>query len=218
MMMDQDMIITDGVFKSENTWNPKFKDFSEKWKEGTGSQHGEDAILAAIFSVCEPQNRYCVEIGATQGEDLNTKRFIDDGWTALLIEGLGRWWGGLEKNMSNIPNVTLLNKMVEENEMDDILKEHNIPEDFDLFILDIDSYDYEVWTNMKFRPHVMMVECNPDVLDLDVRSYTPNNWPKGYTSGGMWWDLFKERDYELVCIQKFNMIFIRKDFMKGLLK
>ena len=215
--MNQEQILADGIFRPENTWNPIFKDFSGEWVNGTGSQHGEDAILAAIFNVCKPTNKYCVEIGATEGMDLNTQRFINDGWQALLIEGMDRWWGGLEKNKSNIPNVTLLNKMVKEDEMDKVLEQHGIPEDFDLFILDIDSYDYELWTNMKYRPHVMMVECNPDVLDLSVKSYTPNNWPKGYTSAGMFIDLFKERDYELVCIQKFNAIFIRKDFMKELL-
>jgi hypothetical protein len=215
--MNQELILAEGEFTPGNTWNPIFKDYSEEWVNGTTSQHGEDGILGAIFKDCPPTNRVCVEIGATEGEDLNVMRFINQGWRALLIEGMDRWYPKLEVKFKGNSKIDTLFQMVKKNDMDEIMDKYDIPQDFDLFILDIDSFDYDVWKKMKRRPHVMMVECHPQVLDLSVKSYNPDAWPMGATSAGLWLELFTERDYELVCMKKFNMIFIQKDFMKGLL-
>lgn len=51
------------------------------------SQNGEDGILEAIFERIGTANQWCCECGAADGVFFsNTKRLIDAGWSAVLIE------------------------------------------------------------------------------------------------------------------------------------
>jgi hypothetical protein len=92
----------------------------------------------------------------------------------------------------------------------------------DLFVVDIDSYDYEVVSTILkqgIAPRVFVVEYNPN-LPFNENLYVkfgqdlgraPNKKLYG-ASFNVWMSLFENFDYRLVHISGFcNLIFIRND-------
>ena len=50
--------------------------------------------------------------------------------------------------------------------LDCLLREHPIPEDFDLLSIDIDGNDYHVWGAVHaYRPRLVLVEFNPTIAN-----------------------------------------------------
>ncbi len=65
-------------------------------------------------------------------------------------------------------NIIPLNAFVDHNDtqnsLDNLLKNTNIPIDFDVLSIDIDSYDYQVWKSLKiYRPKIVIIEINSSV-------------------------------------------------------
>jgi hypothetical protein len=107
---------------------------------------------------------------------------------------------------------------------DDVLIKLRISQNsqIDLFVVDIDSFDYEVVSTILKRgiaPRVFVVEYNPNLPhneNLYVKfgqdlGRAPNRKIYG-ASFNVWMNLFVDSDYRLVHISGFcNLIFIRND-------
>jgi hypothetical protein len=108
-----------------------------------------------------------------------------------------------------------LNRMVEAegpNSLDNILAETEIPLDYDLLSIDIDSYDYQVWKgSTKYKPKVVIIEINSGIKPDDMTHIHKENEKQG-SGFGPTLALGIEKGYTLVC-HTGNLIFVHNDFV-----
>ncbi len=202
-------------------WSKRFKWVEDAQFPTFTSQSGEDRIIGALFDKYPPTNRWCVEVGAGDGYELsNTWHFIQEGWSSLQIEadlkiphkpGQLHDYVLLEERCRDNPKVNTLKHLVGKDDLDSILQEYGVPYDFDFLSLDIDSHDYEVWKNLKARPHIVCIEINVGNYDLDFIYYDPTDI-QGGASVGLMNQLAREKDYIFVGYLQCNAFYIAKEF------
>ena len=117
-----------------------YKDLSE-FKKNTYSQNGEDGVIAEILNRISKQShldKWCVEFGAWDGVYLsNTCRLIrENQYNAVLIEGDPKRVEQLEKNLpqNNVIKICRFINFEGESQLDNVLAETPIPNDFDFFV------------------------------------------------------------------------------------
>jgi len=130
------------------------------------AQHGEEGVIAKIFEVLPPKNKYCVEFGAWDGLNFsNTYLLIKEhGWSSVQIEPNGDRFPILKERFAEDPVICLQREVGFKpgTRLDEILKELPVPKDFDLLFIDIDGYDYQTWEAfVDYRPRVVCIEFNP---------------------------------------------------------
>jgi len=137
------------------------------------SQAGESKVLAEIFKVIEPTNKFCVEFGGGNGYSLsNTRYFIDtEGWTGLLMD--------ISPGDSRVIKETITPENINE-----VLQKHNCPEIIDLISIDIDGNDHFVFENLTHNCSVVIIEYNSHYgINEDVyMERNDNMWNDGQTS------------------------------------
>mgnify|MGYP001572617672 CR=1 FL=1 len=133
------------------------------------SQNGEDGLLAEIFRRLGEANRWCLEVGAWDGEHLsNTCVFWRDrGWSSVLIECSDRSFAGLKAKTAAFPKVHAFHRLVTAAgpaSLDAILREAGAPKDIDLVSIDVDGNDYYLFESLReFSPRVVIIEHNPTI-------------------------------------------------------
>lgn len=129
------------------------------------SQYGEDGLIEAVFDRIGIENRWCFEVGASDGVgNSNTKQWRDAGWHAVLAERDPMLFAKLEGFRSD--TVHPICAEVDSHGLEDSLAFHGAPRDLDLGVIDIDGQDYWLWTGMeRFQPRVMLVEFSPYVCN-----------------------------------------------------
>jgi hypothetical protein len=121
------------------------------------SQFGEDGLIEAVFEQIGETNRWCFEVGASNGESLsNTKRWRDLGWSAVLIEADGVLAQECRRFESDC--VKVVHERIGGDVLDRILRRAGMPKNPDLGIIDIDGQDYWAWKALVCQPRVMLVE------------------------------------------------------------
>jgi len=138
-----------------------------KYRSNTFSQNGEDGVIAELFSRIGTTNRYFCEFGAWDGRHLsNCFKLLTEGWSGLMIEGEPDRFTDLERTASEYPKLTIRHAFVDwrtgsDLALDKILAKAGAPADLDLLSIDIDGYDYQVWSSLeRYRPRVVLVEIN----------------------------------------------------------
>src|SRR5580704_17307359 len=138
-------------------------------RHNTHSQAREDGVIAAILSLLPTRDNWCVEFGAWDGLYLSNAANLvcNKGYSAIFIEGDAAKLKELEKNYSGNAQVTGLCRMVgygDDDNLDTILAQTNVPRDFDFLSIDIDGNDYHVWRAVtKFSPKLICIEFNPTI-------------------------------------------------------
>ncbi|KKM94166.1 hypothetical protein LCGC14_1201100 [marine sediment metagenome] len=135
------------------------------------SQFGEDGLIAAALELVGVEHKWCFEVGAADGLFFsNTKVLRDAGWWAVLVEKdsfhfdkLKRWESGKVHTRHETVGPAV--------PIDGILWQHDVPEDLELVVIDIDGQDYYVWGAMTlYRPRLVLIEfapnCSQDFLPL----------------------------------------------------
>lgn len=139
------------------------------------SQFGEDGLIEAIFEKIGITNRWCFEVGAADGIWIsNTRRYVEAGWTAVLIESDAEQF---EKLCDNTPESCFcIHHAIRPSSLDSLLSSVGGPVGLDLGVIDIDSWDYWAWEGMKvYRPRLMMVEISANKqAGLFPFTYPPN--------------------------------------------
>lgn len=128
------------------------------------SQYGEDGMIEAIFEKIGTKNKWCLEVGASDGMLFsNTRQYVEKGWNAILIESEKLAYDRLVANCKNYPNaIPVFAEVGPDYTLDSILKRHGAPKDLDLMVIDIDGQDYHVVNAMlKYEPRVLVVEFAP---------------------------------------------------------
>lgn len=122
----------------------------ETWKKY--SQHGEEAYLNHILSNIKPKNKHCVDLGAWDGFHFsNTRYFMDNGYTATLVDG------------DNRGNPEVHQEMITKENVNYILQYLSTPATFDLLSIDLDGNDYYILDEIlkMYNPSVIIAEFNP---------------------------------------------------------
>lgn len=186
------------------------------------SQAGEDGYIKAIFEKIGCVNKWCFEIGASDGLSLsNTAALIDGGWNALLIEQDDESFAFLRKRYDGNPHVFTSNAYVDSDyPLDSVLDSVGAPHDIDLGIIDVDEQDFWLWAGMeRHRPRVMVVEYGfgrpvDQIPPLRIDRQEPV--PQIQAGVNMIHYLGVAKGYTAVAITKYNIIFCSAELVREL--
>jgi len=162
------------------------------------SQNGEDGIIRMLFDELKIQSGLVLEVGAHNGIFCSNTRNLylnDQNFKAILIEGENARIPELIGNSGNRDNTELFHKfIVVDSESPDsidsiiaISKFKNEP--FVLASIDLDGPDFDVWSKLKARPILVVIET-PLFFDIvpgvkNIIDYIQLGKEKGYTLFGM---------------------------------
>jgi hypothetical protein len=143
--------------------------FYKKYNKNIYSQNGEDGIVEELLNRLEIKNGWVCEFGAWDGIYLsNTFALIEKGFKGVYIENNLEKYNDLLKTVKKYPNIKPLNYLVDHNNgantLDNILQYTDIPINFDILSIDIDSYDYQIWKSLKkYKPKIVIIEINSSI-------------------------------------------------------
>lgn len=150
--------------------NPPIIDELEKAEQSFYSQHGEDGVLEYLMNRIPNKNSFIVEFGAYDGICMSNSRYWihNHGWSAYLIEADDRFYRDLEKLYQHESRVKIEHTMVTEDNINQLFHNAQVPYDFEILSIDIDSIDYYIWKAItEFVPRIVVIEYNaaipPDV-------------------------------------------------------
>ena len=195
--------------------------FYHRYAKDVYSQNGEDGIVEELLKRLDITSGWVCEFGAWDGIHLsNTFNLVQNkGFNAVFIEGDEIKYKDLLNTVEKYQNIIPLNAFVDHNDtqnsLDNLLSRTNIPIDFDILSIDIDSYDYQVWKSLKkYQPKIVIIEINSSVNTSndyhihDARNYEGTGFKPTYYLG-------LEKGYTFV-LHTGNMFFIRNDLFHKL--
>ena len=194
--------------------------FYERYAKNIYSQNGEDGIIEELLKRLEISNGWVCEFGAWDGINLsNTFNLVEKGFNAVFIEGDSDKYKDLLNTVEKHKNIIPLNAFVDhnytENSLDNLLKQTNIPIDFDVLSIDIDSYDYQVWKSLQiYKPKIVIIEINSSV---NTNNGVHIHDSKNYQGTGFkpMFNLGIQKGYAFL-LHTGNMFFIRRDLLNKL--
>jgi hypothetical protein len=197
----------------QNTWLNGFA-------RNVTSQYGENGIIEKVLEVIGQNDRWCVEFGSWDGKKCSNSYDLisSKGYSAILIEGDSCRFGDLQKTFAGNKKVIPVNAFVgfeQDNNLDSILKNTQIPHDFDLLSIDIDGNDYHVWEAVRdYKPKVVVIEFNP-TIPSSVEFVQPRDMhvTQGSSILSMV-GLGKKKGYELVSCTRNNAVFVDSKYFK----
>jgi hypothetical protein len=197
--------------KRSNTW---LNDFAKN----VTSQYGEDGIIEKVLDVINDRNKWCVEFGCWDGKTLsNTFNLIDkEGYRAVLIEGDEDRYKDLCETYKENKKVIHIHCLVGFEEcdcLDSVLRDIQMPIDFDLLSIDVDGNDYHILKAVEdYKPKVVLIEFNP-TIPPQVEFVQPRDMAVTQGSGLLSIKkLAKSKGYELVCTTTTNAIFVDEKY------
>lgn len=206
----------------------------------TYSSTYEDGILLYIFSLIGMTNRRCVDIGCGKIHGSNVANLVvNHGFSGLLVDGskmnidLARdFYSRHQETRLFVPH--LLNTFITAENVNDLIRKHDLQGPIDLLSIDIDGTDYWIWKAIDVvEPRVVVCEYQ-DLLGPD-RAWTvpykpdfskdsfPVNANDGYNYCGASLSAFnnlaKSRGYRLVGCSRggWNAFFVKNGLADDLL-
>jgi hypothetical protein len=184
------------------------------YQKNVYSQCGEDGILEELCRRLGVSDGWFCEFGAWDGKHCsNCLRFAEKGWRGVFIEGDPQKYQDLAANMKQFEGrvVPLCNYVAVSGGQtrENILSATQIPADFTVLSIDIDSFDWQVWESVcSYRPLVVVIEANSFVVPGVFQVHTPPHCLGSSFTATL--DLGMKKGYTLVC-HTGNMIFVRSD-------
>jgi hypothetical protein len=189
--------------------------FYETYKKNIHSQNGEDGVICKMLQILGIVNGWVCEFGAWDGKHLsNTFSLVERGFNAVFIEANENSFKDLQKTSELFPNIIPILAYVSpdtenKDSLDRILQRTEIPFDFAVLSIDIDSFDYQVWESLvHYRPKIVIIEINSGIDPND------KDWIHGENMQGTGFypmlQLGKEKNYTFL-MHTGNMIFIRNE-------
>jgi hypothetical protein len=172
---------------------------------------------------------YVVDIAASDGVDQSCSLgfFKDPNWNGLAIEMEPLKFSRLAFLHINFPNSKLARGRVTPLNISALLQGFDVPPEFDILNLDIDSYDLEVLDAMLtfgFKPKIISMEINekiPPPLYFNVHFHPDHVWQRdpfygcSLTAAAQ---VVRTHGYILESVQYNNAVFVRADLAKGKLE
>ena len=183
--------------------------------------HGEAKKLLEICTELNISNGYYVDIGASDGwTSSSTFPFArSKNFSGLSVELDDKKFKKLQYIYKNFQNAHLSKTKVTPLNILDLLNEFDVPQNFDILNLDIDSYDLFVIKKLleSYRPKIISMEINekiPPPIYFTV-TYDENHFWKGDNFFGCSLQAASEEvskfDYKLYTVIYNNAIFIPKE-------
>jgi hypothetical protein len=188
------------------------------WEFSGFSQNGEDGILDVLRRHLVQSNRYCIEIGASDGLENNTAwLLVAEQYAGLMIEGDPEKSDQSRRLMSFSIGAEFHQMFVTRDSIPALkgLAWHHDP---DVFSLDIDGMDYhiaEALLDGGFRPRIFVVEYNsvygPERRltvayqpDFAISRAHPTQLYYGVSIAG-WRGFFERRGYRFVTVNRHGV-------------
>ena len=193
-----------------------------KYQSDVYSQNGEDGVIGEILQRLEKNvvKDWCVEFGAWDGVHLsNTFSLVkNQDFNAVYIESDSMRFKDLLGTAALYPRIVPICKQISrefgvEDSLDSILGTTEIPSDFALLSIDVDSYDLDIWESLtNYQPLIVIIEINSSVLPGIIWRHS-NTTPGNTFTATL--NVAKEKGYTLVC-HTGNLIFVRNDHVMEL--
>ena len=135
-------------------------------KEKIFSNLGEEKVIKKYLNTIPLDNRYCVDIGASDGESMSNTLFLyESNWDGIAIEYDSNKFAQLSNLYKKFKNVNLIKIKVTPDNIVNILKSCFAPKNFSFLNVDIDSYDYYVINTLlsEYRPMLILSEINEKI-------------------------------------------------------
>lgn len=193
---------------------------------GDTSFGGEYEHLRMLSSKLNITKGFVVDIAAADGIDQSCTLgfFKDANWNGLAVEMDPLKFARLAFLHTNFPNAKLARGRVTPLNVAALLAGFEVPNEFDILNLDIDSYDLDVLDAMiksGFRPKIISMEINekiPPPLYFNV-DFTPTHvWQTDHFFGCSLTAaaaVVRPHGYILESLQYNNAVFVRSDLAKG---
>jgi hypothetical protein len=189
------------------------------------SNFDEERMLEGFISELLPEghDRTAVDIGAGDGvRGSNTYALFVKGWRGVGFEGDERRARRLARAYKNFEGVAARQALVTPANVASLLEEHEVPREFGVLSLDIDSYDYWVLDAIlkSFRPRIVVTEIN-EKIPPPVRfvvNYDPDFSLQhhffGYSIASLE-DLCARHSYALIALEYNNAFIVPRDLAGG---
>lgn len=197
----------------------------QRLRQSGFSNFDEEQMLERFIAELLPAAgaRFAVDIGAGDGvRGSNTYALFRKGWRGLGVEGDERRARRLARAYKNLEGVEAVHAHATPANVASLLKQHNVPREFGVLSLDIDSYDYFVLEAVlkSFRPSLVVTEINekiPPPVKFVVK-YDPNFKLQhhffGYSIACLE-DLCERYDYALIALE-YNNAFLAARELGGI--
>ncbi len=191
------------------------------------SYAGEYEHLKQILSRMDVNNGYVVDIAASDGvtQSCTLGFFENPNWAGLAVEMDPFKFSKLAFIYANFPNAKLARGRITPNNISFIMNGFEVPHEFTLLNLDIDSYDLYVIDKLLksgFKPKIISMEVNEKIpppifftVDYDEAHYWQGDHFYGCSLSAAS-DTVKPYGYILESLQYNNAIFIRSDMANDL--
>jgi hypothetical protein len=190
------------------------------------SQNYEDGMIAEIFRRVPPHTKSFLEIGVGDGSENNTTALLSQDWKGWWIDGGNANCASIQTRLTKMPSLaarlTLGQALVSPANIQNLLNNLKVPNEVDLFSLDIDLDTYHIWAALPdFKPRVVVIEYNAALGPSQswIHPYETNRMWDGTQAFGASLKAFehlgRKFGYSLVgCdITGINAFFIRDDLI-----
>jgi len=187
------------------------------------AQNDEDGIIQEIFRRIGSTSRTFVEFGVESGVECNSVKLLVEGWRGLWIEARSDHADVIGRRFAPFltgGKLTLLERLVNAENIDALLAQGGMSGEIDLLAIDIDYNDYWVWKAVTaVSPRAVVIEYNASLrppLSLTV-SYDPQRRWDGSNFYGASLEalvrLGREKGYRIVgcSVAGVNAFFVRDD-------
>ena len=162
------------------------------------SQNGEDGIIKTILEQLSITNGLVLEVGAHNGVFCSNTRNLylnNENFKAILIEADTGSFSELINNSGKLCNTEVINKFIvadtdSEDSIDSIVSKSKFRNEvFVLASIDLDGPDFLVWSQLKAKPLLVIVETEVLLKTVEnkanILDYINLGKQKGYTFLGM---------------------------------
>jgi len=198
-------------------------------RNGDASYAGEYGYLVKLISLLNLEKGFVVDIAASDGvtQSCTLGFFKDPNWSGLAVEMDPIKFSKLAFVYADLTNTKLARCRVIPRNVSSLLRGFEVPTDFTLLNLDIDSYDLfiiEEILKAEFRPKIISMEINekfPPPIFFTVNYDEDHFWQMDHFFGCSLTAasaVVKPYGYVLESLQYNNAMFVLADIAKGLIE
>lgn len=200
-------------------------------EEKITSQNGEDGVLIYLHSLLQKKNNTFVEIGCADGKENNSLNLVKHGLSGIAVDAnwnLAEQYAEFSRTQLSAGQLSVRCMRVTAKNCQEIISWVGLEPD--IFSLDIDSYDFFIFSRLLelgFRPSIICVETNSFLGELPVTVEYIENFSRYElhpnfglyfgASPNAWRNLFLSFGYISLGMESSgtNMFFIKQDNIIG---